>query len=71
MPEEVQHLHVSYNDIHNLIRRNTPKIVADFDPTLLIAIGLSLFSIIYPYILIICLGGGLVTIASSRLFSDA
>ncbi|KAF9054342.1 phosphoribosyltransferase-like protein [Panaeolus papilionaceus] len=35
----VQHLHVTYNDIHNLIRKVTPKIAKDFNPDLLVAIG--------------------------------
>lgn len=35
----VRHLHVSYNDIHNLIRDVTPKITAEFNPDLMIAIG--------------------------------
>ncbi|KAF5336189.1 hypothetical protein D9611_006267 [Ephemerocybe angulata] len=35
----VQHLRVTYNDIHNLIRERTPQIVRDFNPDLLIAIG--------------------------------
>ena len=40
MTEQIQHLHVTYNDIHDLIRKNTPKIARDFNPDLLIAIGL-------------------------------
>ena len=40
MAEQIQHLHVTYNDIHNLIRQNTPKIAREFNPDLLIAIGL-------------------------------
>ncbi|KAK2463711.1 hypothetical protein APHAL10511_004462 [Amanita phalloides] len=39
MASEIQHLHVTYNDIHNLIRRATPRIAQDFNPDLLIAIG--------------------------------
>ncbi|KAF8159715.1 hypothetical protein B0H34DRAFT_796932 [Crassisporium funariophilum] len=39
MADEVQHWHVTYNDIHNLIRKATPKIAAEFNPDLLIAIG--------------------------------
>jgi len=35
----VRHLHVSYNDIHNLIRDVTPKIAAEFNPDSMIAIG--------------------------------
>ena len=35
----VQHLHVTYNDIHNLIRKRTPEIAKAFQPDLLIAIG--------------------------------
>jgi hypothetical protein len=40
MLTKVEHLHVTYNDIHNLIRSVTPKIAAEFDPDLLIAIGM-------------------------------
>ncbi|KAJ3841344.1 hypothetical protein F5878DRAFT_610544 [Lentinula raphanica] len=36
---QVKHLHVTYNDIHNLIRKYTPKIAEEFSPDLLIAIG--------------------------------
>ncbi|KAJ7432647.1 hypothetical protein B0H11DRAFT_2124648 [Mycena galericulata] len=32
MATEVEHLHVTYNDIHNLIRNSTPKIAAEFNP---------------------------------------
>ncbi|KAG2011564.1 hypothetical protein CC2G_011666 [Coprinopsis cinerea AmutBmut pab1-1] len=39
MPEEIQHLRVTYNDIHNLIRKRTPQIAKEFNPDLLIAIG--------------------------------
>ncbi|KAG7093881.1 hypothetical protein E1B28_007520 [Marasmius oreades] len=39
MSAEVKHWHVTYNDIHNLIRRCTPKISAEFNPDLLVAIG--------------------------------
>ena len=39
MADEIQHLHVTYNDIHNLIRSATPKIAREFNPDLLIAIG--------------------------------
>lgn len=35
----VQHLHVTYNDIHTLIMNTTPKIAADFPPDILLAIG--------------------------------
>jgi hypothetical protein len=35
----VQHLRVTYNDIHNLIRQRTPEIARAFNPDLLIAIG--------------------------------
>ena len=35
----VQHLWVTYNDIHNLIRERTPEIARSFNPDLLIAIG--------------------------------
>lgn len=36
---EVQHWRVTYNDIHNLIRAKTPKIAAEFNPDLMVAIG--------------------------------
>jgi len=39
MASEVEHFHVTYNDIHNLIRKCTPKIGAEFNPDLLVAIG--------------------------------
>ncbi|KAF9457530.1 hypothetical protein BDZ94DRAFT_1272958 [Collybia nuda] len=39
MASEVQHLRVTYNHIHNLIRNATPKIATEFNPDLLIAIG--------------------------------
>ncbi|KAJ7767464.1 phosphoribosyltransferase-like protein [Mycena maculata] len=39
MATEVKHLHVTYNDIHNLIRYSTPKIATEFNPDLLVAIG--------------------------------
>lgn len=39
MSEEVKHCRVTYNEIHNLIRKSTPNIVAQFSPDLLIAIG--------------------------------
>ncbi|KAF8343404.1 hypothetical protein F5887DRAFT_886674 [Amanita rubescens] len=39
MADEIQHLHVTYNDIHNLIRSATPQIAREFNPDLLIAIG--------------------------------
>jgi len=32
-------IHATYNDIHNLIRRATPKIASEYNPDLLIAIG--------------------------------
>jgi hypothetical protein len=35
----VQHLRVTYNDIHKLIHRKTPEIASKFNPDLLIAIG--------------------------------
>jgi len=43
MVEQVQHWRVTYNDIHNLIRRATPVINEKFDPNLMVAIGLSIF----------------------------
>ncbi|KAF5361787.1 hypothetical protein D9756_002535 [Leucocoprinus leucothites] len=36
---DVKHWRVSYNDIHNLIRKVTPQIAAEFNPDLMIAIG--------------------------------
>ncbi|KAF8074815.1 hypothetical protein FPV67DRAFT_1665578 [Lyophyllum atratum] len=36
---DVQHWRVTYNDIHNLIRNVTPKIIKEFNPDLMIAIG--------------------------------
>ncbi|KAH8832589.1 hypothetical protein DL96DRAFT_1694673 [Flagelloscypha sp. PMI_526] len=36
---DVKQYHVKYNDIHNLIRKSTPKIAQNFNPNLLIAIG--------------------------------
>lgn len=39
MADQVQHWRVTYNDIHNLIRKTTPKIAQEFNPDLLIAIG--------------------------------
>lgn len=41
MSDQVKHWHVTYNDIHNLIKNITPKIAKEFHPDLLIAIGLS------------------------------
>ncbi|KAK7056191.1 hypothetical protein VNI00_002743 [Paramarasmius palmivorus] len=40
MSNEVKHWHVTYNDIHNLIRKCTPKIASEFNPDLLLAIGM-------------------------------
>ncbi|KAK0488801.1 hypothetical protein IW261DRAFT_1441593 [Armillaria novae-zelandiae] len=37
--EQVKHWRVTYNNIHNLIRTNTPKVAAEFNPDLLVAIG--------------------------------
>lgn len=39
MSEQVKHWHVTYNEIHNLIRKCTPRIVEQYNPDLLIAIG--------------------------------
>jgi len=39
MSDQIKHWHVTYNDIHNLIRKSTPNIVRQFNPDLLIAIG--------------------------------
>ncbi|KAJ4473757.1 hypothetical protein J3R30DRAFT_3659245 [Lentinula aciculospora] len=36
---QVKHWHVTYNNIHNHIRKITPKIAQDFNPDLLVAIG--------------------------------
>ncbi|XP_006462110.1 hypothetical protein AGABI2DRAFT_136948 [Agaricus bisporus var. bisporus H97] len=36
---EIKHVYVTYNDIHNIIRNACPKIAADFNPDLMIAIG--------------------------------
>ncbi|KIK60302.1 hypothetical protein GYMLUDRAFT_43599 [Collybiopsis luxurians FD-317 M1] len=36
---QVKHLHVTYNNIHNLIRKCIPQIAADFNPDLMVAIG--------------------------------
>lgn len=41
----VQHWHVTYNDIHNLLRSSTPKIAQSFNPDTLIAIGGGLVSL--------------------------
>ncbi|KAG7444278.1 PRTase-like protein [Guyanagaster necrorhizus] len=35
----MKHWRVTYNDIHNLIRKGTPKVAAEFNPDLLVAIG--------------------------------
>ncbi|KAJ3731779.1 hypothetical protein DFJ43DRAFT_998375 [Lentinula guzmanii] len=40
---QVKHWHVTYNNIHNLIRKNCPKIAVDFNPDLLVAIGIGFF----------------------------
>lgn len=40
---EVQHFRVTYNNIHNLIRAATPKVAAEFNPDLLVAIGMYSF----------------------------
>ena len=34
-------IRVTYNDVHNLIRRASSKIATDFNPDLLIAIGMA------------------------------
>ena len=36
---EVEHLHVSYNDVHNIIKDTAGAIVREFQPDLLLAIG--------------------------------
>ena len=38
---DIKHIYVTYNDIHNLIRNAGPKIAAEFNPDLMIAIGTS------------------------------
>ncbi|KAJ7583422.1 hypothetical protein C8J56DRAFT_791268 [Mycena floridula] len=43
MSEGVKHWHVTYNDIHNLLRGSTPKIALEFNPDLLVAIGAGFF----------------------------
>lgn len=45
----VQHFHVTYNDIHNLIRRATPRIAKEFTPDLLVAIGICSFHFKFSY----------------------
>lgn len=40
MVDQVKHFRVTYNDIHNLIRKATPSLAADFNPDLLVAIGM-------------------------------
>lgn len=39
MSDQIKHWHVTYNDIHNLIKKSTPNIVRQFNPDLLLAIG--------------------------------
>ena len=39
--DQVKHWRVTYNHIHNLIRKNTHKVAAEFNPDLLVAIGTS------------------------------
>ncbi|KAH9479587.1 Hypoxanthine-guanine phosphoribosyltransferase [Psilocybe cubensis] len=39
MADQIKYWHVTYNDIHNLIRKVTPQIAKEFNPDLLIAIG--------------------------------
>ncbi|PPQ88713.1 hypothetical protein CVT25_009477 [Psilocybe cyanescens] len=39
MADQIKYWHVTYNDIHNLIRKSTPQIAKEFNPDLLIAIG--------------------------------
>uniref|UniRef100_A0A0W0FZE8 Xanthine phosphoribosyltransferase 1 n=1 Tax=Moniliophthora roreri TaxID=221103 RepID=A0A0W0FZE8_MONRR len=41
MSNQVKHWHVTYNDIHNLIRKCTPQIASEFNPDFLLAIGMS------------------------------
>lgn len=48
MANEIKYWHVTYNDIHNLIREATPKIAAEFNPDLLIAIGSWLYLSRHP-----------------------
>jgi hypoxanthine phosphoribosyltransferase len=54
MLTEVKHWHVTYNDIHNLIRSATPKIAEEFNPELLIAIGMHSFIVNSLSLLLIC-----------------
>ena len=42
---EVEHLHVSYNDVHNIIKDTAGAIVREFQPDLLLAIGRHLASV--------------------------
>lgn len=35
----VQHLHVTYNDIHRLISQRMPQVAKEFPPDILLAIG--------------------------------
>lgn len=41
MADEIhwQFLHITYNEIHNLVRSAVPQIAREFNPDLLIAIG--------------------------------
>lgn len=41
MADEIQwqYLHITYNEIHNLVRGAAPQIAREFNPDLLIAIG--------------------------------
>ena len=50
MVDQVKHWHVTYNDIHNLIRQATPKVATEFNPDLLIAIGEYPSNLNYPLI---------------------
>ena len=45
----VLHLHVTYNDIHSLIRASMPRIGQEFNPDILLAIGTSLLISDCPY----------------------
>lgn len=53
MLTEVKHWHVTYNDMHNLIRSVTPEIAQKFNPDLLIAIGM--YSLMVNPLSLICI----------------
>jgi uncharacterized protein len=55
MSNEVKHWHVTYNDIHNLIRKCTPKIASEFNPDLLLAIGM-FFTLLFHLFMFVVTG---------------